>query len=76
MLPFEPATLPDLAGVSIFIGAGRRDPLVDPVEVERLAAILADAGSDVTVHWENGGHTITETEIGAARTWLNAATAP
>ncbi len=71
MLPFEPATLPDLAGVSVFIGAGRNDPIVDPADVDRLAEILADSGARVTVHWENGGHTITTTELTAAREWLN-----
>jgi predicted esterase/catechol 2,3-dioxygenase-like lactoylglutathione lyase family enzyme len=70
MVPFEPESLPDLAGTSVFIGSGRNDPMVRPDEVERLAGILRDAGADVTVHWESGGHTVTERELDAARDWI------
>lgn len=71
MLPFEPETLPDLTGTGIFIGAGQTDPLVPVDQVERLASLYEQAGADVTLHWEAGGHQITTTERDAARTWLN-----
>ena len=70
MVPFEPETLPDLRGTLIFIGAGRSDPMVPMAKAERLAALLRDAGADVTVHWESGGHTITPKEVDAAQRWL------
>ncbi len=70
MVPFEPESLPQLGGTSVFIGAGRGDPMVDPDEVERLAGILRDAGADVTVHWHPGGHTVTGDELEAARDWI------
>lgn len=70
MVPFEPDPLPDLRGTPIFIGAGRKDPLVAEDEVERLADILRAAGADVTVHWQPGGHTITGEELEAARDWI------
>jgi len=70
MVPFEPATLPDLAGTAVFVGAGRSDPMVPVAQVERLAAILRDAGAEVTVHWDPGGHTISSAEVQAAREWL------
>jgi len=38
-------SLPDLSGTSVFIGAGRNDPMVRVEEVERLAEILRDAGA-------------------------------
>ena len=72
MLPFEPETLPDLAGTGVFIGAGQTDPLVPAGQVERLASFYEEAGADVSLHWEAGGHQITRPEIDAARTWLNA----
>ncbi|HEY0972065.1 MAG TPA: VOC family protein [Gemmatimonadales bacterium] len=70
MVPFEPETLPDLEGTPVFIGAGRADPIVPVEQVERLAELLREAGADVTVHWEPGGHTITRSEVDAAREWM------
>jgi predicted esterase len=70
MVPFEPETVPDVSGVSVFIGAGRSDPLASVANVERLAALLRSGGAEVTVHWEPGGHTIARTEIDAARQWI------
>ena len=70
MVPFEPDTAPDLRGTAVFIGAGRNDPIVPTTQVERLAELLRGAGADVTVHWEDGGHGITQTEVEAARRWI------
>jgi phospholipase/carboxylesterase/glyoxalase family protein len=70
MVPFEPESLPQLGGTSVFIGAGRNDPMVNRDEVERLVGILRDAGADVTVHWPPGGHTVTGDELEAARDWI------
>jgi glyoxalase family protein len=71
MLPFEPESAPKLDGTSVFIGAGRNDPIAPVAQVERLAAILRGAGADVTMHWEPGGHAIARTEIDAAALWLS-----
>jgi phospholipase/carboxylesterase/glyoxalase family protein len=71
MVPFEPESRPELGGTSVFIGAGRQDPMVDPGEVERLAGILRDAGADVTVHWQPVCHTVTGDELEAARHWIS-----
>lgn len=70
MVPFEPSPLPDLAGTSVFIGAGRADTMVPPQLTERLAELLRESGASVTLHWESGGHSITPTEITAAAQWL------
>ena len=70
MVPFEPASPVDLTGTPVFIGAGRADAMVPAANTERLAALLGEAGADVTVHWEQGGHAITPTEVAAAREWL------
>jgi len=71
MVPFEPDPLPVLAGTDVFIGAGRSDPMVPIQLAERLVALLRQSGAEVTVHWEQGGHTVTAAEVGAARGWLN-----
>ncbi|HEX6315786.1 MAG TPA: alpha/beta hydrolase, partial [Gemmatimonadaceae bacterium] len=70
MVPFEPVAIPDLSGTAIFIGAGRQDPMVPASQTEQLARILRDAGADVTVHWETGGHGITAAEVETASRWI------
>jgi predicted esterase len=78
VLPFEPEAVPSLAGTAVFIGAGGDDPLVPAAHVERLATHLREAGAEVTVHWEPGGHRITPAAVEAAGAWLArvAATVP
>lgn len=70
MVPFEPDTLPDLHGTSVFIGAGKRDPIAPMTHPERLAELLRTAGAEVTVHWHDGGHSVTNDELDAARRWI------
>lgn len=70
MVPFEPDAFPDLAGTSVFIGAGRADPIAPAAQAERLAELMREAGADVTLHWQPGGHTITKDELEAARRWI------
>jgi predicted esterase/catechol 2,3-dioxygenase-like lactoylglutathione lyase family enzyme len=70
MVPFEPDPVPDLAGTEVFIGAGRADTMVPAEQTERLVQLLKEAGADVTVHWESGGHAISPSEIEAAQKWL------
>jgi predicted esterase len=72
MLPFEPDPLPDLAGTSAFIGAGKADAMIRPDQAQRLADIMENAGADITVHWHPGGHTITREELAAAKSWVAA----
>ena len=70
MVPFEPDALPHLDGTAVFIGAGRSDPIAPPIHAERLAAILREAGADVTQHWDAGGHSLSRAELAAAREWI------
>lgn len=73
MVPRRGVSLPDLSGVPVFIGAGRRDPLCSMAESEELAAALGAAGADVTTHWEDGGHQLSRAEVEAAAKWLRRA---
>lgn len=71
MVPRRGVTLPDLTGVPVFIGAGTNDPICAAGETEELERLFADAGAQVTLHWEANGHRLTVTETMAAARWLN-----
>jgi len=73
MVPRRGVTLPDLAGVPVFIGAGRNDPICAASETEELSALLLGAGAGVRVHWEQHGHQLTGTEVAAAAAWYREA---
>ena len=72
MVLLVPETRPDLTGTRVFLGAGRQDAMAPPEETERLAALLREAGADVTLHWQPGGHGLTREEAQAAAEWLAA----
>jgi predicted esterase len=69
-LPLIPDRVPDLAGIPVFVAAGRLDQLVPQEEGERLAALLKDAQAAVMLHWQSSGHTITSEDVEAGREWL------
>jgi len=72
MVPQRGLTLPDLTGTPVFIGAGTNDPICPPAETSELETLLAGAGADVTVHWEQRGHQLTATEADAAAAWFRS----
>jgi predicted esterase len=72
MVPFEPISLPDLTGVRIWIGGGKEDMIIPRENTERLAAILSDAGAEVTAHFFDGGHALTNVELVLVQRWLRA----
>lgn len=69
MVPRRGISLPDLNGTAVFIGAGSNDPICPPEETEELEELLAGAGADVTVHWEDSGHRLTSSEVAVAAQW-------
>ena len=73
MLPSEPAPSPSGAGTRIYLGAGRRDPIVPAANVERLAALLRAFGAEVTLDWRNAGHGLTGEDVENAKRWLAGA---
>ncbi|GAC1360198.1 MAG: alpha/beta hydrolase [Ktedonobacteraceae bacterium] len=72
MVPFVPEKLPHLTGKNVFIGAGRRDPMIPMQNTEQLVKLLQDTGASVEAHWHNGGHTITHEEVRDARQWMQS----
>jgi phospholipase/carboxylesterase/glyoxalase family protein len=71
MVPLEPPTMPDLSGVPVYLSAGRFDTMIPPANTEQLAAMLREAGADVTLAWTPQGHNLTPDEVDAARRWLS-----
>jgi predicted esterase len=69
MVPFEPKIPPDLQGRRALVAAGKADPIVKPENSERLAALLREAGAEVTLHWSPGGHTLDRADLTAAAAW-------
>ncbi len=75
MVPFEPETPPDLSETPVYLAAGRSDQLVPPENTERLAELLREAGAEVTLNWQPGGHNLGRAEIETARYWFTDAVA-
>ena len=70
MTPFEPETPPDLSGKPVYLAAGRSDQIVPPEDTERLAEMLREAGAEVRLDWQPGGHGIGRAEVEAAQSWF------
>ena len=69
MVPFEPASLPDLRGRPVLLAAGTNDPIVPRENSERLADLLQRAGAAVTRTWSAGGHGLSRADADAAGEW-------
>lgn len=69
MVPRRGIKLPNLAEKRVFIAAGTNDPICPPQESEELNELLANAGAEVELHWENRGHQLTMNEVNAATAW-------
>jgi phospholipase/carboxylesterase len=70
MVPLIPETLPDLKAMPVLVAAGNRDPIVPAENARQLVALLRSAGADVTVSFENAGHSLTENTVETTKRWL------
>ncbi|MBN8191311.1 alpha/beta hydrolase [Bacillus sp. NTK074B] len=70
MVPRRGVDLPDLGDVPVFIGAGKRDPLIPMDETEELVKNLMSAHSSVTEFWTDGGHELRREEVEEAKRWF------
>ena len=66
----EPATA--LSGLSVLLLNGASDPMAPRSSVERLAGVLVGGGARVSRIEREGGHGIAESDLVAARQWLDA----
>jgi predicted esterase len=72
MVPLVPDPLPSLPGTPVLISNGHADPIVPLAETERLAALLRDAGAEVTLVWQAAGHHLVQEDLIRAREWLGS----
>jgi predicted esterase len=72
MVPLVPNPLPSLPGTPVLVSNGRADPIVAAAETERLAALLRNAGAEVTLVLQAAGHHLVPEDLIRAREWLGS----
>lgn len=70
MVPRRNVKLPDLSDALVFIGAGKRDPLIPMQETMELVKDLQDARTQVREFWTEGGHELRREEVDEAKRWF------
>jgi predicted esterase len=70
MVVYQPPEKSDLSGSSVFISAGRMDPIVPTASVEQLAKLFRSANADVTLKWQLAAHNLVPTEVREAAEWF------
>jgi phospholipase/carboxylesterase len=69
-LPFDPRPLPDLTGFPVLLLSGKDDPLVPADRPPYFAALLGEAGADVTLELLPAGHALIQKDLVFAHAWL------
>ena len=72
LVPWDPAPQPGLAGRSVLISAGRRDPICPWPLSTRLMEWFAAQGAQVETEIHDGGHELREGEVAALARLLAA----
>ena len=72
MIPLIRDTLPNLSDKHILISAGSHDPIIPSHETEDLFDLLRNAGANVSIHWQNSGHELTQRDVKVARDWVTS----
>jgi predicted esterase len=70
MVPLVPPALPNLDHRRVLLLSGEQDPIVPVENAERLAAMLQEAGADVTMRFEPASHALARGDLEAAKQWL------
>jgi phospholipase/carboxylesterase len=76
LVPWTPEPQPDLKDRSIFISAGRNDPICPLPQSLALIDWFASQGADVETVIEPGGHEVRPAEIAALERFLRARNKP
>src|SRR5215472_8251692 len=70
MVPLSDPPHPDLSGVPVLIASGMADPIVPASNSARLAAMLRDAGAEVSHQALPVGHQLSRADLAMLRDWL------
>jgi len=70
MVPFVPPQPVELKRKPVLLLNGLEDPIVGTDEVGELANILRAANAEVTLHWEQAGHTLSQGDVLMATDWM------
>ena len=73
--PMLPAPAPeglDLRGTRVLLAGGRADTMIPEPRVLGLADALRAAGADVTEHWSDAGHGLTQGDLAATEAFVAA----
>lgn len=70
MLPAPPPEDLDLRGTRVLLAGGRADAMIPGPRVRALATALRDAGAEVTEHWSDAGHGLTQGDLTATEAFL------
>ena len=66
LLPSAPPHGLDLSGTRVLVAGGRADQMIPAPMVRELAGALRAAGAEVTEHWADAGHGLTQGDLAAA----------
>jgi phospholipase/carboxylesterase len=76
MVPLSRPPEADLAGKSVLILSGLRDPIIPSENGEALAAMLSSAGAEVDRRVVPVGHELSQADLSLARQWMTSREAP
>ncbi len=62
----------NLAGKPVLLLSGIHDPLVQSDQADDLAVFLRDAGAEVSLHWEEAGHALSQGDVLMAFDWIRS----
>ncbi|MCK1736875.1 alpha/beta hydrolase [Bradyrhizobium sp. 138] len=70
MVPLSDPPAADLAGKPVLLLSGQGDPIVPAGNSARLAALLSQAGADVSHRILPAGHQLSQADVTLARDWI------
>jgi phospholipase/carboxylesterase len=76
MVPLSDPPRPDLSGLPVLIASGKVDPIVPARNSARLAAMLQDAGAEVSHQVLPVGHQLSGLDLALVRDWLATVNVP
>jgi phospholipase/carboxylesterase len=70
MVPLSQPPAADLHGTPVLVLSGAADPIVPAANAARLAAMMSEAGAEVTHRTLPAGHQLSQADLNLARDWL------